>query len=88
MAHKAELSDKSAKMLDKIRSKDNTNFEIIIGHLRNLEQNPEHFGKPLTGNLKGLWSCRAGDFRIICQLQKESKTVFVVAIGHRRGVYE
>ena len=88
MTYKVELSEKSAKILDKMRSRDKYNFGIVIEHLRNLEQDTEHFGKPLTGNLKGLWSYRAGNFRIIYQIQKESDIAFIITIGHRRGVYE
>ena len=88
MNFKVELSEKSAKILDKMQSKDKTNFDMVIAHLRNLEQDPEHFGKSLTGNLKGLWSYRAGNFRIIYQIQKESDIAFIITIGHRRGVYE
>lgn len=88
MSYKIELSEKTAKILDKMQSKDKHNFEMMIEHLKNLEQGPEHFGKPLTGNLKGLWSYRTGDFRIIYQIQKLSRIVFVITIGHRKGVYE
>ena len=87
MNYKLELSEKSTKTLDRIQGKDKPNFEMIIKHLRNLEQRPEHFGKPLVGNLKGLWSYRTGDLRIIYQIHKTSNTIFVVAIGHRRDVY-
>ena len=88
MAYKAELSEKSAKILDKMQSKDKPNFDIIIWHLKNLEREPEHFGKPLTGSLKGLWSYRIGDFRVIYQIQKENSIVFIITIGHRRCVYD
>ena len=72
---------------DKIKSKDKHSFQVVINHLRNLENNPEHFGKPLTGNLRGLWSYRTGDFRIIYEMQKASKVVFIITIGHRRNIY-
>jgi|TARA_B100001971_G_C18053148_1_gene463937 mRNA interferase RelE/StbE len=88
MSYKIELSEKTAKFLDKMQSKDQHNFDIVIKHLKNLELDPEHFGKALTGNLKGLWSYRTGDFRIIYQIQKEYKLVFIATIGHRRGIYE
>ena len=81
------LSEKSTKILDKMKSKDKANFEKLVNSLKKLERNPESFGKPLTGNLRGLWSYRTGDLRIIYQLQKESNTVFVVTVGHRRGIY-
>jgi len=86
--YKVELSEKSVKILDKMQSKDKHNFQRVVEGLRNLEQDPEYFGKPPIGNLKGLWSYRTGDFRIIYQIHKESKIVFVVTIGHRGHVYD
>tara|TARA_Y100000310_G_scaffold302020_1_gene338978 strand:- start:318 stop:584 length:267 start_codon:yes stop_codon:yes gene_type:complete len=88
MDYKVDLSEKTAKFLDKLQIKDKNDFEIIIGHLKKLEHDPEHFGKPLTGNLKGLWSYRIGDFRIIYQIQKLNGIIFIVIIGHRRDVYD
>jgi len=88
MNYKVELSEKTVKILDKMQSKDKNNFERVIKHLKNLEQDPEHFGKPLTGNLRGLWSYRVSNFRIIYQTQKESNTVFIITIGYRRDIYE
>ncbi len=83
-----ELSQNSAKILDKIKEKDKKNFEILVSHMKTLEENPEHSGKKLLGNLRGLYSYRAGDFRIIFQIRKESNIVFVITIGNRRDVYE
>jgi mRNA-degrading endonuclease RelE of RelBE toxin-antitoxin system len=34
MTYKVELSEKTAKFLDKLQSKHKNNFEIIIEHLR------------------------------------------------------
>ena len=31
-------------------------------------ENPRRFGKPLTGELRGLWRYRVGDYRILCQI--------------------
>jgi len=88
MSYRIELSEKCAKVLDKMLTKDKHNFGILITHIKNLEQNPEYFGKPLTGNMAGLWSYRVGNFRIIYQIQNKEKVVFIITIGHRREVYE
>ena len=50
--------------------------------------NPELWGKPLRGRLKGLWRYRIRDYRILCRLEKKILIVIVVAAGHRSGVYE
>ena len=49
---------------------------------------PRSFGKALKGNLAGLWRYRVADYRILCQIQDGELTVLVLAVGHRRDVYE
>ena len=50
--------------------------------------NPEQFGKPLRGELKGFWRYRVRDYRLLCRLEKKVLIVVVVAAGHRSTVYE
>ena len=45
-------------------------------------------GKPLQLAIKGLRSWRTGDFRIIYRAVEEHLEIYVVAIGHRRDVYD
>ena len=45
-------------------------------------------GKHLTGDLKGLYSYRSGDFRIIYKVFREKVTILVITVGHRKDVYE
>ena len=52
-----------------------------------LVTNPER-GKPLQLTLKGLRSWRTGAFRIVYRIVDQRIEVIVVAIGHRRDVYE
>ena len=49
---------------------------------------PRDFGKPLRASKFGLWRYRVPDYRIICELQEKRLVVLVVAVGHRRRVYE
>jgi mRNA interferase RelE/StbE len=47
-------------------------------------ENPRRLGKPLTtGDLKGLWRYRVGDFRIVAAIEDDRFVVFVVTVGHR-----
>ena len=48
---------------------------------------PRRFGHALTGDLKGLWRYRVGDFRIVASIEDEKFVVLVVTVGHRREVY-
>ena len=41
----------------------------------------------LKGDMSGLWRFRAGDYRIICDVQGDDKIIVVHRIGHRREVY-
>ncbi len=44
--------------------------------------------KSLTGPLKGLFRFRAGDHRIVYQIDGARKTIYVVRIAHRKEAYE
>ena len=45
-------------------------------------------GKPLQLDLKGLRSWRTGDFRIVYRVIEDRIEILVLAVGHRRDVYE
>lgn len=44
-------------------------------------------GKPLTGEKKGCYSLRYGDWRIIYEVYHSQKTVHIIRIGHRKDIY-
>ncbi|MDR1917999.1 MAG: type II toxin-antitoxin system RelE/ParE family toxin [Christensenellaceae bacterium] len=50
--------------------------------------NPFQHGKALTADLAGFWRYRVGDYRILCEIQQDKLTIYVVEVGHRREVYE
>ncbi len=52
-----------------------------------LADNPHRIGKPLVGQLAGLWSARRGDYRIIYEIENEAHVVLVHRVQHRRHVY-
>ena len=49
--------------------------------------NPRRLGHALTGDRKGLWRYRIGDYRIVAAIEDDRFVVLVVAVGHRREVY-
>ena len=59
----------------------------ILAALRTLREDPER-GKPLQLTLKGLRSWRTGDYRIVYRLIESRIEILVVAVGHRRDVYD
>ena len=55
--------------------------------LETLQGDPDR-GKPLHLSLKCLRSWRTGDYRIIYRINNDRLEVLVVALGHRREVYD
>ena len=47
---------------------------------------PDVYGKPLRGPLRGYWSLRAGDYRVAYHIQ--GRVVHVDVIEHRSSAYE
>lgn len=68
--------------------------EIVRRMIAKLEEaaeldDPTTTAKPMTGNLKGLWSYRiAGGYRVIADVQPDRLVIFAVEAGPRRDVYE
>ena len=77
-------ADKVLRKLDKITNKRIKKFiqENLIGC-----ENPRLQGKPLTGNLKGNWRYRVGDYRIIAKIEDDKILITVVEVNHRRQIY-
>jgi mRNA interferase RelE/StbE len=49
---------------------------------------PRLRGKPLHGDLAGMWRFRVGDYRVLCEIQDNVLIIRVITIGHRRSVYK
>ncbi len=64
------------KVLDFLREKIST------------QKAPTRLGKSLKYDKKGLWRYRLNDIRLICLLEKETFTVLVLRIGHRKKIYK
>lgn len=52
------------------------------------DADPRRFGKGLKADLAGLWRYRVGDYRILCEIKDRELFVLVVAVGHRKDIYE
>jgi len=51
-------------------------------------QNQPHLGKALHGDLKGNYSIRIGKIRIIYSVSEKDKTIYTIAIGSRKKIYQ
>ena len=49
--------------------------------------NPRRVGKPLRGDLAGLWSARKGTYRGLYRINEDRGEVIVVRVDHRRDAY-
>ncbi|MFZ2727376.1 MAG: type II toxin-antitoxin system RelE/ParE family toxin [Methylococcaceae bacterium] len=62
-------------------------FNFLKVTLPNLD-NPRQMGKALTGNFKGLWRYRIGDYRVICEIIDNELIIVAIEIGHRKDIYK
>jgi mRNA interferase RelE/StbE len=87
LSWKVELSPKALKALQKL---DKSIAQKIWNELKEIEtlDNPKDRGKALTGNLRGLWRYRVGNYRIVCDIINKRLIVLALAIGHRSSIYE
>ncbi len=49
---------------------------------------PRAFGKPLGGDLTGIWRYRVADYRVLCRFEDDELIILVVAAAHRSTVYD
>jgi mRNA-degrading endonuclease RelE of RelBE toxin-antitoxin system len=59
----------------------------VIELLPIIAANPKRVGKPLRFEYEGRWSARRGPYRLIYRIDEASRTVTVLAVGHRADVY-
>lgn len=52
-----------------------------------LVKEPRRVGKPLRGELAGIWSARRGTYRVLYRVREDRREVIVLRIEHRRDVY-
>jgi len=71
------LDDLDAETRDRIKRK-----------LREIEDWPDHFLKPLTG--RDDYVLRVGDYRVLVQWEKNDveDVLYVKSVGHRRNFYD
>ncbi|MGH2924174.1 MAG: type II toxin-antitoxin system RelE family toxin [Solirubrobacterales bacterium] len=59
--------------------------EAVLETLTSIGAEPERAGKQLVGRLRGLWSARVGNYRVLYTV--EAGQVIVRAIRHRAVAY-
>jgi mRNA interferase RelE/StbE len=59
----------------------------IKAAVRGIATDPE-CGEPLLHELDGLWKYRVRRFRIVYAIDRKKRVIRLMAVGHRRHVYE
>ncbi len=89
MAWLIKYSDEAAETLIKLSKRDKPTVARIMNYMDEVAtlDDPRSRGKALTGNLRGLWRYRVGDYRVICDIDDGRLVVFIIDLGHRSKVY-
>lgn len=82
MIRSVELTKRTARDLDGL-SKTKI-LPKILSKIESLSREPAA-GKPLVGPLKGIWSLRVGEYRILYEF--DEKVITVLTVNHRREAY-
>ena len=86
MAYEVEITPEGLRHLNRLPRK--VRAAVIEAIFGTIAENPHRAGKPLRGELEGLFSARRGDFRVICEIDEEAEAVVVHrAPQHRRTAY-
>lgn len=80
----SESAVKQLKKLDKPTARVIKNW--IVKNLVDCSD-PRQHGKALTGNLKGVWRYRVGDYRLFAEIHDDEVLIFIFNIAHRREIY-
>ncbi len=85
MAFEVEITPEGLRHLNRLPQKVRAAVvETIFG---SIAENPRRAGKPLRGELEGLYSARRGEFRIIYEIDEEDRVVLVHRAQHRGQAY-
>ena len=84
MPYQLSIRPKAIKVLEKINEPD---YSAIKKAIYSLAENPRPAGcKKLKG--RSGWRIRIGNYRIIYNIFDEILSVDVIAVGHRKDIYE
>ena len=88
MSWVCKFDRRALRELNKLDSQSQQKILAYLEERIELDADPRRFGKRLKANLAGLWRYRVGNYRIICQIVDNELIVLVLAVGHRKTIYE
>ena len=83
MSFSIRIKGSAAKELRRVAKPER---QRIVEAIDRLAENP-FSGNSLKGELRGLRRIRAGDYRVVYEVQNDVLVVLVVGVAHRRDVY-
>ena len=85
MAYEIEITPEGLRHLNRLPEKVKAAvIETIFG---SVADNPQRAGKPLHGELEGLYSARRGDFRVVYEIDEAARVILIHRAQHRRQAY-
>ena len=84
--YRIEFSRSSARELERVYRVDRKLCLRLIAAIESLKDNPFQ-GKKLRADLKGDYSLRVGDYRIIYTVNSARLIVYIIDLGHRKAIY-
>lgn len=85
MTYEVEITPEGLRHLNRLPDK--VRVAVVETILGSIAENPQRAGKPLKGELEGLYSARRGQFRVIYEIDEASHVVLVHRAQHRRTAY-
>lgn len=83
-----KLSHQAIRDLEKM---DKISSKLIIHWIeKNLVNciDPRMHGKTLSGNLKGFWRYRAGDYRLFADIQHDAFIIETIKLANQKDIYQ
>ena len=86
MKYKIEIRPEAVKDLEQL---DSTVTRRILKKLNWLKENFDLIvPEPLSGEFKGLYKLRVGNYRVVYVYDKQAKLISVHLVGHRKNIYK
>ena len=84
MAYKIVFKKSAQKELSKL---DKQNYEKIRVRIDSLARNPRPSNSRKLRTAASLWRLRAGDYRVIYDIQDRKLVVLIIRVRHRSEIY-
>lgn len=82
--YKIILTNEASKNIKKLP---NNIIEKAKNAIREIVKTPYDSAKPLKGILKGQYSYRIGDYRLVYVVYNKEKSVYLLYVRHRKDAY-